>query len=404
MKILTINCGSSSLKFKLFSMANNSLLVKGVVDRIGAAKGSDLIYINELKGIEKKEELPINDHASALDFLLKLFVNEKYGVLSNIEELIAVGHRVIYGKDIYHDSILITNENLQILKSFIELGPLHMPANIQGIEACKDKLPNTPQVAVFDTSFHHTMPQESFMYGLPYEYYTAFGVRRYGFHGTSHKYVANQAALTMNRSLSDLNLITAHLGNGASITAIKHGKVIDTSMGFTPLEGIMMGTRSGDLDPAIVPFLQNKLNCDWESVDKILNKKSGLLGISGISNDMRDIIEKKNAGDERAKAAYNIFNYKIVKYIGAYYAAIGEKLDALIFTAGIGENSPYVRADICSRLGIFGIKISPEKNSEKSAFAKIISAKDSYLNVYVIPTDEELLIAKDTYEIYKKIK
>jgi len=278
-----------------------------------------------------------------------------------------------------------------------------MPANIAGVEACLKKLPGKSQVAVFDTSFHQTMPPEAFMYGIPYEYYKEYGIRRYGFHGTSHKYVCQQASKFLNKPLSDLNLITAHLGNGSSITAIKHGKVIDTSMGFTPLEGLIMGTRSGDLDPAIVPFLQHKLGCDWEAIDKILNKKSGLMGLSGISNDMRDLIEKKNEGDEKAKMAYNAFIYRIVKYIGAYYAAIGEKLDAIIFTAGIGENSVNVRADICGRLSVFGVKIDNEKNSDDSSAQRKITAKDSYLDVFVIPTDEELLIALDTFEIYKRI-
>jgi len=405
MKILTINSGSSSLKFKVFSMATNQLLAKGLCERIGLCeKGSDLSYKNLLKNANKTETIPATTHSAVLDYILKLFIDKDYGFLNNIDELIAVGHRVLHGKDVYSDSILVTKEVIEILKSFIELGPLHMPANIRGIEACMDILPNKPMVAVFDTSFHQTMPAEAFMYGLPYEYYTEFGIRRYGFHGTSHKYVSQQATEIMNKPFKDINLITLHLGNGSSISAIKRGKVIDTTMGFTPLEGIMMGTRSGDIDPAIIPFLLHKLkNCDWAEIDRILNKKSGLLGLSGFSNDMRDIIEKKNSGNDRAKIAYDVFVYRIIKYIGAYYTAIGEKLDGIIFTAGIGENAVELRKDVCNRLAVFGVKLDDEKNKAISNMPRLISGIDSYIDIYVIPTDEELLIAKDTYEIYKKI-
>ncbi|HPN32139.1 MAG TPA: acetate kinase [bacterium] len=405
MKILTINSGSSSLKFKVFSMASDKLLAKGVCERIGLCeKGSDLNYKNIESNKSRVETIPATSHSEVLDYLIKLFVDKEYGFLDNLDELIAAGHRVLHGKDVYKDSILVTKEVIEILKSFVELGPLHMPANIRGIEACMAIMKDKPMVAVFDTSFHQTMPAEAFMYGLPYEYYTDYGIRRYGFHGTSHKYISIKASEVMNKPAKDLNLITLHLGNGSSISAIKRGKVIDTSMGFTPLEGIMMGTRSGDLDPAIIPFLLHKLNCDWTTIDRILNKKSGLLGLSGMSNDMRDIIEKKNGGSERAKTAYDVFVYRIIKYIGAYYTAIGEKLDGIIFTAGIGENAVDLRADVCSRLSVFGVKIDLEKNKTISNSARIISSSDSYIDVYVIPTDEELLIAKDTYEIYKKIK
>ncbi len=404
MKILTVNSGSSSLKFKLFSMKCHSLLVSGLVERIGmTSEGSYLMYKNLVNNKTKKESIPATDHTQALEYVLKLFVDKEYGCLENIDELIAVGHRVLHGKDIYKHSTLVTKEVIEILKGFIELGPLHMPPNIRGIEACMQILPNTPMIAVFDTSFHQTMPAEAYMYGIPYEYYTDYGIRRYGFHGTSHKYVAHQAAKIINKSFDDINLITLHLGNGASITAIKNGKVIDTSMGFTPLEGIMMGTRSGDLDPAIIPFLMHKLNCNWATMDKLLNKKSGLLGLSGMSNDMRDIIEKKNNGNERAKIAYEVFVYRIIKYIGSYYAAINTKLDALIFTAGIGENAVDLRKDICERLGVFGMKLDVEKNKVISNTARSISSNDSYIDIYVIPTDEELLMALDTFEIYKKL-
>ncbi len=404
MKILTVNSGSSSLKFKVFSMCTDSLLVSGIVECIGQCDiGSFLIYKNLPKNLSKKETINATTHSQALEYVLKLFEDPEYGCLEHIDDLIAVGHRVVHGKDVYNSSILITKESLEILKSFIELAPLHQPANITGIEACMKILPDKPMVAVFDTAFHQTMPAEAFMYGVPYEYYTDYGIRRYGFHGTSHKYVAQRAAEILKKSFNDLNLITLHLGNGASITAIKNGKVIDTSMGFTPLEGIMMGTRSGDLDPAIVPFLMHKLNCDWETMDKLLNKKSGLLGLSGISNDMRDLVEKKNAGNDRAKIAYDVFIYKIVKYVGAYYAAINAKLDAIIFTAGIGENSIDVRRDICNRLKYFGVKLDNERNNVISNTPRLITANDSFIDVYVIPTDEELLMARDTFEIYKKI-
>jgi len=405
MKILTVNCGSSSLKFKVFSMATDKLLAKGLVERIGQAnKDAELSYKNLVNNTELQKKIVAKDHSEALHSILELFIDKEYGFLESINDLIAVGHRVLHGKDVYHDATLITKEVIELLKTYIDLGPLHMPPNIAGIEACMKILPDKPMVAVFDTSFHQTMPPEAYIYGVPYEYYTGLGIRRYGFHGTSHKYVANKTAEVMKKDLKDLNLITMHLGNGASITAIKHGKVIDTSMGFTPLEGIMMGTRCGDLDPAIVPFLMNKLSCTWSEIDNWLNKKSGMLGISGISNDMRDIIEHKNAGNERAQLAYNVFVYRIVKYIGAYYAAINEKLDGLVFTAGIGENCIEVRADVCNRLKILGVKLDAEKNAVISNMPRIISANDSFVPVYVIPTDEELLIAKDTFEIYNKIK
>ncbi|MBP7652645.1 acetate kinase [Candidatus Dependentiae bacterium] len=404
MKILTINSGSSSLKFKVFNMATDQLLAKGLCERIGLSeKGSDLNYKNIVLNKTKTETIPATSHSEVLDYILKLFIDKDYGFLENIDELIAVGHRVLHGKDVYGDSTLVTKEVIEILKTFIELGPLHMPANIRGIEACMEIMNNKPMVAVFDTSFHQTMPAEAFMYGIPYEYYTNYGIRRYGFHGTSHKYVTQKAAELTNKQIKDMNLITLHLGNGSSITAVKRGKVIDTSMGFTPLEGIMMGTRSGDLDPAIIPFLLHKLNCDWSDIDRILNKKSGLLGLSGLSNDMRDIMEKKHGGDDRAKIAYDVFVYRIIKYIGAYYTAIGEKLDGIIFTAGIGENAIDLRTDVCSRLSVFGVKLDVEKNKIISNSARLISSADSYIDIYVIPTDEELLIAKDTYEIYKKI-
>jgi acetate kinase len=403
MKILTINCGSSSLKFKVFNMYNEELLASGLAERIGLSeKGALMTYKNYVNNEKTKETIPARKHSTVLNYILDMLVHEKYGVLRSISEIRAVGHRILHGKDVFKKSALITQEDIFKLKEFIEMGPLHMPANITGIEACMEKMPSVPNVGVFDTSFHQTMEAEAYMYGLPYEYYSKYGVRRYGFHGTSHKYITHKLSEILDKPLNSLNAIIMHIGNGASISAIKNGKVIDTSMGFTPLEGIMMGTRSGDMDPAIILFLMHKLNITIEEIDTILNKKSGLLGLSGFSNDMRDIVKNKD-NIYNAKIAYDVYIYKIIKYIGAYYAAINDDLDGIVFTAGVGENSKGLRLDVCKKLSHFSIELDESKNNLPNESYRLISSENSKIKIFVIPTDEELMIAKDTYDIYKKI-
>ncbi len=392
MKILVINCGSSSLKYQLFDMDHESVLAKGLVERIGI-DGSQIKHTKT--GLETLvQQTPIPDHKVAIKLVLDTLLGSSHGVLTSLDELSAVGHRVVHGGEDFASSVKIDAKVLEAVKRCVPLAPLHNPANIMGIEAVLEVLPNVPQVGVFDTAFHQTMPQHAFMYGVPYGYYEKYKVRRYGFHGTSHYFVSRRAAEMLGQPIERLKIITCHLGNGSSITAVDGGKSVDTSMGFTPLAGVLMGTRSGDVDPALLPFIAKTEKMGMDEIDMLLNKKSGLLGISGISSDLRDVEDAALKGDKRAQLAVNMLNYDIKKFVGAYAAAMGG-VDVLVFTAGVGENSSPTRAAVCEGLEFLGIKIDPEKNAVRGKEADI-SAADSRVRVLVIPTNEELMIARDT--------
>ena len=398
MKVLVINCGSSSLKYQVLDMTNESLLAKGLVERIGM-EGS--VITHEKTGMDKfKLETPMEDHKEAIAQVLAAVQDADHGVVASMDEIGAVGHRVVHAGEKYAESVLITESVINALEECVELAPLHNPPNLLGIAACKELMPSTPMVAVFDTAFHQTMPAESYIYALPYEFYTKYGVRRYGFHGTSHKYVSQRAADMLNVNLADLKLITCHLGNGASVSAIKGGKCIDTSMGFTPLEGLVMGTRSGDIDPAIVNFIAKKEGLTLAEADNVLNKKSGVLGISGVSSDFRDIEAALEEGNERAALALKVFAHKVKAYIGAYIAEMNG-VDAIIFTAGVGENDIYMREVICQEMGNLGIKLDVVKNKVRGK-ETVISTDDARVKLLLIPTNEELMIARDTLAIVSK--
>ena len=400
MKILVINCGSSSLKYQILDMTNETLLCKGLVEKIGI-DGS--VITHEKVGMDKfRLETPMANHEDAIAQVLAAIQDPEHGVVKDMSEIGAVGHRVVHGGEKYADSVLITEKVMKDIEECCDIAPLHNPPNIAGINACKALMPNTPMVAVFDTAFHQTMPPESYLYAIPYEYYTKYHIRRYGFHGTSHKYVSRRAAEMLNVDLEDLKIITCHLGNGASVSAIKHGKCIDTSMGFTPLEGLVMGTRSGDIDPALVTYIRQKENLPSGKANEILNKKSGVLGISGVSSDFRDIEAAVAEGNERAALALKVFAHKVRFYIGAYIAEMNG-CDAIVFTAGVGENDITMRELICHDLGNLGIKIDPLKNKIRGK-ETIISADDARVKCLLIPTNEELMIAKDTFEIVKGLK
>ncbi|MBC7087355.1 MAG: acetate kinase [Tissierellales bacterium] len=397
MDILVINCGSSSLKYQLIDMNGENVLAKGIVERIGI-DGSRIKH--EPHNSEKIViEEPIKNHKEALKMVVDAITNSEYGVIESMDQISAVGHRVVHGGEDFSKSVIIDDKVMDALNRNIELAPLHNPPNIIGIEACKEIMPNVPMVAVFDTAFHQTLPEENYIYAIPYEYYEKYKIRRYGFHGTSHKYVAIRTAEILNKQLSDLNAITCHLGNGASITAIKSGISIDTSMGFTPLEGLAMGTRSGNIDPAIIPFLMKKENMSFDDVNDVLNKKSGVLGVSGISSDFRDLEDEAEKGNKRAKLALNLFANRVVKYISAYASELG-RVDAIVFTAGVGENSPLIREMVCENLGILGVKIDKNVNDFKGK-ERMISTDDSKVKVLVVPTNEELMIARETVELVK---
>lgn len=398
MKVLVINCGSSSLKYQVLDMTDESLLCKGLVERIGM-EGS---VINHTKTGEDKlvREVPMKDHKDAIAQVMAAIRDAGHGVVRDMSEIGAVGHRVVHAGEKYADSVLITESVIRALKECVELAPLHNPPNLLGIEACRQLMPDTPMVAVFDTAFHQTMPPESYLYAIPYEYYEKYRVRRYGFHGTSHKYVSLIAAEMLDIDISDLKLITCHLGNGASVTAIKHGRVIDTSMGFTPLEGLVMGTRSGDIDPAIVTYLKEKEGLDDAGINNVLNKKSGVLGVSGLSSDFRDLEQAAELGNARAELALKLFAHKVRFYIGAYIAELNG-VDAIVFTAGVGENDMAMRELICRNMGNLGIKLDRYKNNVRG-YNTVISADDSQVRLLLIPTNEELMIARDTYKIVQK--
>jgi acetate kinase len=378
-------------------MNDESVLAKGLAERIGI-EGS--VVKHQAEGKEKVViEEPMKSHKEAINIVLKSLVDPVYGAVKSLEEIDAVGHRVVHGGEKFAGSVKITDEVVNAMKECTDLAPLHNPPNIIGIEACKELLPNVPMVGTFDTAYHQTMPEVSYIYPLPYELYKELGIRRYGFHGTSHRYVAERAAALTGKDLKDLKIITCHLGNGASVTAIKGGKSVDTSMGLTPLEGLVMGTRCGDIDPAIITFLMNKKNMSAADLDNLMNKKSGVLGISGVSSDFRDIEEEAEKGNKRAQLALDKFDYTVKKYIGSYAAAMGG-VDVVVFTAGLGENSKDNRKEICSGLEFLGITIDDEKNNTRGKEA-LISKDNGSVKVFVIPTNEELMIARDTQLLSK---
>lgn len=397
MKTLVINCGSSSLKYQLIDMSTEESMVQGLVERIGI-EGSILT-----QKVEGKDKYIINtnikDHKDAIKLVLEALVDSIHGVIKSMDEISAVGHRVVHGGEKYSDSVLIDDEVLKSIKDCIVLAPLHNPPNIIGIEACKELMPNTPMVAVFDTAFHQTMPKHAYICPVPYELYEKYGVRKYGFHGTSHKYVSYKVAETMGKDIRDLKIITCHLGNGCSLAAVKNGKSVDTSMGFTPLAGVMMGTRSGSIDPSVISFLIEQHGYTIEQIDELLNKKSGILGISGVSSDFRDVLEAAESENERAKLALEIFYYKVRTQIAAYAGAMGG-VDVIVFTAGIGENSSITRREILKGLEFLGFTINTEKNELRGKIQEI-SNEDSRVKVYVVPTNEELMIARDTAKLVK---
>ena len=399
MKVLVINCGSSSLKYQLIDMATEESLAQGLVERIGI-EGS--VLTQKVEGKDKyivKEEM--KDHKDAIRLVLAALVDENNGVIKSMDEISAVGHRVVHGGEKYKESVVINDEVKANIEECFKLAPLHNPANMIGIKACEELMPNTPMVAVFDTAFHGTMPEDAYLYALPYELYEKHGIRKYGFHGTSHKYVSQTCAEVMGRDIKDLKIITCHLGNGASLCAVKNGVSVDTSMGFTPLEGLAMGTRCGNIDPAIVTFLMKEEGLSVDEVNDLLNKKSGVLGISGISSDFRDIGDAAfNKDDRRAKLALKIFEYKIRTTIGAYAAAMGG-VDAIVFTAGVGENGPETREKCLEGLEFLGVEIDREANNVRGKVREISKA-GCKVKAFVIPTNEELVIARDTLELIKK--
>ncbi|MFH1686140.1 MAG: acetate kinase [bacterium] len=397
MKILVINCGSSSVKYQLIDADTEKALAKGSVSRIGMSAA--LLLHKPADRPELTITSEILDHIQAIEHVVAILLSKNHGVITDTSEISAIGHRVVHGGEQFEDSVLITPEVMTELRSLIELAPLHNPHNIRGITACQKILPDAPQVAVFDTAMHTKMPPHAFIYGLPYVLYKRYGIRRYGFHGMSHHFVANRAAAITGKALKDLKVITAHLGNGASVAAIKDGISIDTSMGFTPLEGLLMGTRTGDLDPAIILHLMGREELTLHEASTLMNKHSGLAGISGVSSDMREIEEEAKKGHQNAKLALDVFCYRLKKYLGAYAAAMGG-LDTLVFTAGVGENSPLVRAKTCENLDYLGLKLDPAKNKSMTKGSEAdIAADDSRVRILVIPTNEELVIARDAKEI-----
>ncbi|MCR4399545.1 MAG: acetate kinase [Syntrophomonadaceae bacterium] len=397
MKILVVNCGSSSIKYQLVDMTDESVLAKGLVDRVGIP---GTVLKHEPVGKDEvviKKDLP--DHTEGMKLVLEVLVNPEYGVIKSMDEIGAVGHRVVHGGEAYAASVVIDDSVKHVIRECFDIAPLHNPPNLMGIEACQELMPNIKHVAVFDTAFHQTMPPSSYMYALPYELYEQYKVRRYGFHGTSHYYVSHRAADMLGKPYEQCKIITLHLGNGASMAAIKDGMVVDTSMGFTPLEGLVMGTRSGDIDPAIVFYIMEKLNLTTAEVNNYLNKKSGMLGLSGVSNDLRDILEAAAAGNERAKLALDVYYSRIKAYIGAYMAELNG-CDCLVFTAGVGENGIEIRENICANLDALGIKMDVEKNKVRGKEVDV-AADDSKVRIFIIPTNEELVIARDTYNLAK---
>lgn len=401
MKILVLNCGSSSVKYKLLDMESNEELGSGGVEKIGM-KGSFLKHKRK-DGQKVMLKGEILEHQTAVEYILGVLTSQKHGAVESLEEINAVGHRVVHGGEKFNSSVLITDDVIQKIVECIDIAPLHNPPNLAGINAINELLPNVPQVAVFDTAFHQTMPEYAYMYGIPYSLYTKYGIRRYGFHGTSHRYVSQRACDFLGLDYKKTKMITAHIGNGASVTAIENGKSVDTSMGFTPIEGLMMGTRSGDVDLGVVTFLMEKETIGSASVSTLFNKHSGVLGISGLSSDMRDIENAITNGNERAKLALEMYEYRIKKYIGSYIAALNG-VDVIVFTGGVGENQTGTRQKVCESLSFMGVKIDKKLNASSRGKEVLLSTPDSTVKVVVIPTDEEFMIASDTLEIVNQAK
>jgi len=398
MKILVINCGSSSLKYQLMDMSNETLLAKGLCERIGiegpvlkhTTVGKDEVVLHE----------PMDNHMDAVSLVIKSLLDKTHGAIADISEVNAVGHRVVHGAEMFVSSVVINEDVIKAIEDCSDIAPLHNPPNLIGIEACRKLMPNVPQIAVFDTAFHQTMPERAYLYAIPYELYEKYKIRKYGFHGTSHKYVAQRAAAVLGKPESDLKIITCHLGNGASVCAVRGGKSVDTSMGFTPLEGLAMGTRSGNIDPAVISYVMGKENKTVKDVENMLNKQSGVLGVSGVSSDFRDIEKAAQEGNKRAQVALEIFTYRVAQYIGEYAAALNG-VDAVVFTAGIGENSSSIRESVCSYLGYLGIEVDKVKNATRGKEIDFASA-NSKVRALVIPTNEELMIARDSMALLSK--
>ena len=396
MNILVINCGSSSLKYQLINSETEGVLAKGLCERIGI---DGMLTYQPEGGEKEKSEIAMPTHTEAINAVLAALTNEKSGVIKSLSEVGAVGHRVVHGGEKFTSSCLINDESMKAIEECNDLAPLHNPANLIGIRACQELMPGVPMVAVFDTAFHQTMPDVAYTYGIPYEYYEKYKVRRYGFHGTSHSYVSKRTAEIVGKPYDQMKIIVCHLGNGASISAVNCGKSVDTSMGLNPLEGLVMGTRSGDLDPAIIDFVGKKEGLSLDEMNEVLNKKSGMLGISGVSSDGRDLEAAAETGNKRAQLALDVFDYRVIKYIGAYAAAMNG-VDAIAFTAGIGENNIKMRKDVCSSLTYLGVKLDEEKNNVRGE-ERIISADDSKVQVLLVPTNEELAIARETLALVK---
>ena len=401
MKILVLNCGSSSIKYQLFDINTGVVLSKGMVEKVGLT--GSFLKSERFDGDKVKIDKDIPDHLNGIELILETLVCKESGVIKELSEIDAVGHRVVHGGEMFKASCYLDEKTIQVIESCSDLAPLHNPANLKGIYAMKKALPDVPQVGVFDTSFHQTMPDYSYMYALPYSLYEKYGIRRYGFHGTSHSYVAKRSCEILNVDFESKKIITCHLGNGGSVTAVKNGKSVDTSMGLTPLEGLMMGTRSGDVDAGALIFIMEKENMDYAALNSLLNKQSGVLGVSGVSSDMREVESASDKGNERAALALKMFNYRVKKYIGAYAAAMGG-VDIIIFTGGIGENSVSDREEICEGLEFLGLEFDKTANDGIRGKEQIISKKDSKVIAMTVPTNEELVIASDTKDIVEKLK
>ena len=397
MKVLVINCGSSSLKFQLIDSESEEVLAKGLCERIGIDGGMVTYQPKGRDKIKKNADMP--DHTEAVKLVIDSLIDKENGVISSLDEIGAVGHRIVHGGESFSSATLINDEVIKAIEECNDLAPLHNPANLIGIRSCQKIMPNVPMVAAFDTAFHQTMPKKAYLYGIPYEYYKKYKVRRYGFHGTSHEFVSKRAAEFLGKDINNFKVIVCHLGNGASISAVKNGKCVDTSMGLTPLEGLFMGTRSGDLDPAIIQFISNKEHLDIDEMLNILNKKSGVLGLSEVSSDFRDLGEAASSGNEQAKITLEAYSYRVAKYIGSYAAAMNG-VDAIVFTAGVGENNIEVRQMIGEYLGYLGTGVDPEKNNIRGEEA-VISPEGAKVSVLVIPTNEELAIARETVKLVK---
>ena len=396
MKILVLNCGSSSIKYALYNMDDKSVMTSGGAERVGL--DGAFVKVKLANGEKKQVMHDIPEHTEGVKFIFSLLTDPEIGVIKDLSEIDAVGHRMVHGGEKFNKSVVLTDEVLKVFEECSDLAPLHNPANLKGVNAVSELMPNLPQVGVFDTAFHQTMPAKAYMYAIPYELYEQYGIRRYGFHGTSHRYVSKRVCDFLGVNPEDKKVITCHIGNGGSIAAVDGGKCVDTTMGLTPLEGVMMGTRSGDIDGGAVSFIQKKLNLDADGISNLLHKKSGVQGITGISSDMREVEAAEKAGNERAILAMEMYNYRIKKYIGAYAAAMGG-CDIIVFTAGVGENQAGMRADVCKGMEWMGVKIDEAKNATIHGEEAVISAPESKVTVVVVPTDEELMIATDTMNL-----